>query len=123
MWCTISRAEFEQIKAQLGRIEDLLINFYAGVKKAMAALDDEITQLTAQVANDTTVEASAVTLINGFAAQLAAAVAAAAAAGATPAQLAALQALGTTITANNTSLAAAVAANTAAAPAAAAAKP
>ena len=78
----------------------------------MAALDDEITQLTAQVANDTTVEGSAVTLIDGFAAQLAAAVAAAAAAGATPAQLASLQALGTALTNNNTSLAAAVAANT-----------
>ncbi len=78
----------------------------------MTALDTEIAALTAQVATDTTVEGSALTLINGFNAKLAAAVAAAAANGATPAQLAELTALGSSVAASNTALAAAVAANT-----------
>ncbi len=77
----------------------------------MTALDTEIAALTAQVATDTTVEGSAVTLIQGFAKQLAAAVAAATANGATPAQLASLTALGTTVETNSAALAAAVAAN------------
>lgn len=82
----------------------------------MAALDDAIAALTTQVQNDTTVIGSAVTLIQGFKAQLDAAVAAALAAGATPTQLAALKALGDSITASDTDLAAAVAANTPGAP-------
>ena len=71
------------------------------VDKIMAAIDD----LTAEVTRDTTVIGSAVTLINGFAAQLAAA-------GTDPAKLAALQA---TLKTNVDDLAAAVAANTPAA--------
>lgn len=78
----------------------------------MAALDDQITALTKEVANNTTVEASALTLISGLKAQLAAALAAAAAAGATPAQLASLTSLQTSLAANDTALAAAVGANT-----------
>ena len=66
----------------------------------MSALDD----LTAQVAQNTSVEESAVTLINGLAAQLAAA-------GTDPAKLASLQ---TSLAASAKDLAAAVAANTAA---------
>lgn len=68
-----------------------------------------LAQLAADVAQNTTVEQSAITLINGFAAQLAAA-------GTDPVALAALQ---TQLETNNTNLAAAVAANTPAAPAAA----
>ena len=71
----------------------------------MAALDD----LTAQVAANTTVEASAVTLIQGLAAQLAAA-------GTDPAKLASLQA---SLKTSADSLAAAITANTPAAPPAA----
>lgn len=78
----------------------------------MAALDDQITALTNEVTKQTTVDASAVTLLQGLSAQLAAALAAAANAGATPAQLAALQALQTTLAGNDTTLAAAVVANT-----------
>ena len=75
------------------------------------ALQDDIAALKTEVANNTAVEQSASTLIKGFAAQLAAAVAAAQAAGATPDQLQALTDLNTTLTANDADLAAAVAAN------------
>lgn len=68
----------------------------------MAAIDD----LTAQVAQNTTVIGSALTLIQGFAAELAAA-------GTDPVALAALQAQ---LNSSDTALAAAVAANTPAAP-------
>ena len=78
----------------------------------MAKLDDSIKALTLEVTKDTSVIASAVTLIQGFAAQLKAAVDAALAAGASPAQLQALTDLQTTIAANDTALAAAVQANT-----------
>ncbi len=71
--------------------------------KIMAVLDD----LTAQVAQNTTVEGSALTLIQGLAAQLAAA-------GSNPTALAALQ---TQLKTSADALAAAVAANTPAAPA------
>jgi hypothetical protein len=65
----------------------------------------DLTGLTAQVASNTTVVGSALTLINGFAAQLAAA-------GTDPVALAALQ---TQLNTSDTALAAAVAANTPAA--------
>ncbi len=67
----------------------------------MAAIDD----LTAQVAQNTTVEASAVTLIEGLAAQIAAA-------GTDPTKLAALT---TSLNTSATALAAAITANTPAA--------
>ena len=79
------------------------------------ALADEIAKLQADVTAETSANQAAITLINGFASQLAAAVAAAAANGATPDQLAALQALETTISQNSTTLASAVTANTPAA--------
>ena len=70
--------------------------------RAMSAIDD----LSAQVSANTTVVGSALTLIQGLAAQLAAA-------GTDPAKLAALQA---SLKASDDALAAAVAANTPAAP-------
>ncbi len=82
----------------------------------MAAIDDAIATLTAQVAANTDVEKSALALINGFSARLDAAIAAATAAGATPAQLKALADLSTTVKSSDDELAAAVAANTPAAP-------
>lgn len=78
-------------------------------------LDDKIAALTATVAAEETVEDSAIALINGFSAELAAAVAAASAAGATPYQLTALQSLNDSVAAKSASLAAAVTANTPAA--------
>lgn len=78
----------------------------------MSKLDDSITALQAQVANDTAVESSAITLINGIAARVQAAVDAALAAGATPAQLQSLTDLGTALSTSSAALAAAVAANT-----------
>jgi hypothetical protein len=81
-----------------------------------SSLDTEITTLTTDVSNDTSVEQSATTLINGFAARLQAAIDAATAAGATPAQLTSLDGLHTQLTQNASDLAAAVAANTPAPP-------
>lgn len=77
----------------------------------MAQLDDDITQLAAAVAAEKTVVDSAVVLINGIAAKIAAAVAAALAAGATPAQLQAITDVQTAVNAQQADLAAAVAAN------------
>lgn len=106
---------FPQDPATVSSLSQILAGI-ARLEIKMAALDDQITALTAQVSKNTDVEKSALALIQGFAAQLATAVAAAAAAGATPTQLSALNALGSTIKANDDELAAAVAANTAAAP-------
>ena len=82
----------------------------------MAALDDQIAVLTADVTAEDTVIDSAVTLINGIPALIKDAVDKALAAGATPAQLQSLTDLGTTMTAKSQALAAAVTANTPAAP-------
>lgn len=82
-------------------------------------MDQEIAALQAEVTAQTTVDQSALTLIQGFGARLDAAVAAATAAGATPAQLASITALTASIKANDDALAAAVLAGTPAAPPAA----
>lgn len=82
------------------------------IECAMSNLDDKITALQADVANMASVEASAVTLINGIQGQIQAAVAAALAAGATTDQLAELDALNTALVAQSGALGAAVAANT-----------
>jgi hypothetical protein len=70
-----------------------------------------IDQLTAQVTNATTVEESAVTLINGIGARVDAAVAAALANGATAEQLQPVSDLSTALQTESDALAAAVAAN------------
>jgi len=75
----------------------------------MTATDDAIAALTAQVAANTTVLGSAETALNGVAAAIAAAIASASAAGATPAQLAEIQALQTQIANDDAGLAAAIA--------------
>jgi hypothetical protein len=75
----------------------------------MSALSDAVAALSTQVAQQTTVEQSAITLINGIAAQLAAALANAADA---DAAVAAVTALTTQLQTDATSLAADVAANT-----------
>ncbi len=101
IWEWLQSSGYDQISKQLDRME-----------AKMTAMDDNITALQADVAADTTAVASAITLIDGFAAQLAAAIAAAQAAGGTPAQLQALTDLHTAVTANTAGLSAAVAANT-----------
>jgi hypothetical protein len=100
----------QQILATLGALR-------AEEEQSMAALDDAIAALQTEVTNNTNVVTAADTLINGIAAQIQTAVSAALAAGATPAQLAAISAVQTTLAANDTSLSQAVAANTTAAPA------
>jgi len=79
-------------------------------------LDDKISALQAAVAEETTVEQSAITLLNGLSEQLAAALQAAQNAGATPEQLASFDTLAGAISNNSTALAASVAANTPVAP-------
>lgn len=100
-------------------INSIKEDFAMVAANVQAAID----QLTADVQAETTANQGAITLINGFAAQLAAAVAAAQSAGATPAQLQALSDLSASIEANSSALASAVTANTPAAPAAAASAP
>lgn len=100
-------------------IEKKLDQLTVEVRRMNATTDTlatEITALQQQVTAETTVEQSAITLINGFSGQLAAAVAAAQAAGATPDQLTALHALDQQIQTSSAALAAAVSANTPAAP-------
>lgn len=104
---------------EINRKLDAILAEQAAIRKDIATmsqtLQTQITTLQADVTAENTVIDSAVTLINGFAAQLATAVAAAQAAGATPAELQSLTDLGTSITSKSSALAAAVAANTPAA--------
>ena len=102
------------MSAQILELKELVTKM-SGTTDTIA---NELTSLTTDVTNETTVEASAITLINGIPALIQAAVAAAQGAGATPAQLAAFATLGQQITTSSASLAAAVTANTPAAPAA-----
>jgi hypothetical protein len=80
--------------------------------KMATDLKTEIADLTDDVAQLTTVDASAVALLTGLSKQLADAIAAAQAAGATAEQLQQLADLHTAITTQNQALADAVAANT-----------
>lgn len=95
-------------------LRDLLSAFTAmgykidALNQGVSKMSTELDALTAQVAQNTSVEASAVTLIQGLAAQLAAA-------GTDPAKLSALQ---SQLNTSATALAAAITANTPAAPAA-----
>jgi hypothetical protein len=82
------------------------------LEKTVAQLDTDIAALQADVTQLTTVVGSATALINGIAAQIQTAVQAALAAGATPAQLSAIEAVGTALVSQSSGLAAAVAANT-----------
>ena len=94
-----------------------IVNALTRLELHMAALDDAIAALTTSVAAMTAVDTSVIALLNGFSAQLTAAVADALAKGASPAQLAGLTDLNTAIGSQTTAMAAAVAANTPAAPA------
>jgi hypothetical protein len=80
--------------------------------KMSNTVQQAIDALTADVAQETTVNQSAIALIQGVPALITAAIAAASAAGATPAQLAAFDALNTSLAVNTSALAAAVTAGT-----------
>lgn len=78
----------------------------------MSQLDTDIGALQATVTAQNTVVASVLALVQGIPALIDAAVQKALAAGATPAQLAAIEAVSASVKANDDALAAAVAANT-----------
>jgi chromosome segregation ATPase len=99
----------------LERIEQKLDTSFKQENTQMAQIDDAIDQLTAQVAKNTDVTASAKVLISGFSQKLADAVAAATAAGATPAELKAVTDLAAAVKASDDDLAGAIAQNTPAA--------
>lgn len=82
------------------------------LENAVSVLTDKIAALQAEVTDNTSVITSAVTLINGIGAIVAAAVNDALAAGATPEVLASLDAVAVEINTASQSLADAVAANT-----------
>ena len=105
-----SAAAIQQIGSDLKWLINEFIQFEGKEETDMADVKKDIVSLQAQVTANTTVEASAITLINGIAAQLATAIASG-----NPAQLDALQAQ---LATSATALAAAVTANTPAAPAA-----
>lgn len=102
-------SRLERIEAKLDRVlrELSFIAFTVNLnRKLELAMSKELDDLTAEVAADTAVESSAVTLIQGLAAQIAAA-------GTDPV---ALKALTDSLTTSSTALAAAVTANTPVAP-------
>ena len=82
--------------------------------EGVVIMDQDVTALVAAVTQETTVNQSAITLINGIAAQIAAAIAAAGSLSA--GDRAALQSTVASITSNASSLSAAVVANTPATP-------
>lgn len=96
----------------LERVERLLGEVMKELNVMDTAIQAGLDALKADVANLTTVDTSAITLIEGFAAQLATATSAATSAGASPEQVQALIDLHTAISADAASLAAAVTANT-----------
>jgi hypothetical protein len=103
------------ILRSLARIEgniSILLATLSNVRGTMAKLDDDIAALQAEVTQETSVTESAIALLDGIPKMIADAVAAAQAAGATPEQLAAIEALSTSLQTQTTNLAAAVAANT-----------
>ncbi len=100
------------LDASTSRIQVELDAITARIKAMSATMQTAIDSLTQQVAAETTVNASAVTLINGFAARLQTAIDAATAAGASPAQVQALTDLAASVETNTASLSAAVASNT-----------
>jgi ABC-type transporter Mla subunit MlaD len=105
----------KNLNRRLDAIEDSLdqIKILLGKEvKEMSAIDDKIAALQDKVAEQTTVDQSAMTLLQGLSEQLQAALQAAQNAGATPDQLAAFDNIVTAIGTNDTALAAAVAANT-----------
>lgn len=105
----------EADRARLKRIECLLLKLLGEEEMSTNALDTQIATLTSQVQQNTSVIGSAETLLSGLAASLQAALQSAQQAGASPEQLAEIQALQTQLANDDTGLAASVVANTPAA--------
>jgi SOS response regulatory protein OraA/RecX len=95
----------DEVLARLARVEAQLNRLLAKENRTMALIDD----LIANVASESTVDDSIITLLTNVVAQLKAQ-------GAPPATLAQLQSLMDAVTANKAKVAAAVTANTPAAP-------
>ncbi len=100
---------------RLDQVLSVLRTLQLEIRTMSATMQTAIDALTAQVAAETTVNDSAIALINGFAARLQAAIDAATAAGASPVQTAALDALAASVQTNTNQLSDAVSANTPAA--------
>ena len=100
----INEKDWQKLQSSINQI----LNIVQGLKNQGVTIMADLTALTAQVTQNTSVEESAVTLINGLAAQITAA-------GTDPVALAALAAQ---LNTSATDLAKAIAANTPAAPAA-----
>jgi hypothetical protein len=96
-WC-----EFQFIRSELADIKAAL----AIITSQGLSIMTDLTNITTAVANETTVDQSAITLLNSLSAQIAS----------LKNDPVALQALADSLTTNSTALAAAVAANTPAAP-------
>jgi hypothetical protein len=105
----------QEILERLDRIERLLWLVFRKERQIMSDVDNKIAALKAEVENGTTVEKSALALIQGIPALIADAVSKAQSAGATPEQLQALTDLQTQLASNDSELSAAVTANTPAA--------
>jgi hypothetical protein len=112
----LNEHDLRGIRLAIERIERLQILTLRSVLTMNAQVDQNFLNLQTSVANETTVEQSAITLLGGLSAQLAAAIAAN-----NNGDSAALPALQAQIDASSQALAAAVAANTPGAPVAAAA--
>ncbi len=97
-------------------LKTLINSIKLEIKQMADSLQAALDELTQDVAELTSVDQSAVALIQGFSARLDAAVAAAQAAGATPAQLASFTDLNAQVKQRTTELASAVSAGTSAAP-------
>lgn len=108
------KIEFEspQVLAALTDLATRITKMEGTLVKTMNNIDTAIAALTVQVQNNTTVDTSVVTFINGIPALIAAAVANAVNAGATPAQVQAFTDLGTSIQTSSDSVVAAIKANT-----------
>lgn len=115
-WLFPMSHDLSHVNRRLDGICEKIDLFEQLLRAFMSQLDDQIQALTDAVAQETTVNASAITLINGIPGLIADAIAKATAAGATPAQLQALSDLQAKVTSSSTDLAAAVMANTPAAP-------
>jgi hypothetical protein len=98
--------------AGIDRKLDCVLSLLEKVITMSDTVQNELNALTAAVANETTIDQSAVTLIQGIPALIQAAVNAALAEGATPTQLASFSALNAQLQQNATALQAAVTANT-----------
>jgi hypothetical protein len=110
------RSPLTEVLAALGEIKSVLLTSFAKETRMNADVEARLATLTTNVANLTAVDTSAKALIDGFSAQLQAAIDAAKASGVDAAELASFDDLNAALSAKTAELAASVAANTPAAP-------